>query len=35
MKRVDEQAFETGINLDPAFKPLYDACRKWLERDDR
>ena len=34
VKRVDESVFERIIGLEPELKKLYDACGKWLERDD-
>jgi len=34
MKRVDEGVFERVIGLEPELKKQYDACKKWLERDD-
>ena len=34
VKRVDESVFDRLIGLEPELKKLYDACAKWLERDD-
>ena len=34
IKRVDESVFERIFGLEPELKRLYDACGKWLERDD-
>jgi hypothetical protein len=34
VKRVDESVFERIIGLEPELKKLYEACGKWLERDD-
>lgn len=34
LKRVDEQDFERFLGFDDVFKKFYDACEKWLERDD-
>jgi len=33
-KRVDESYFERFVGSDDAFGKLYEACGKWLERDD-
>jgi hypothetical protein len=34
MRCADKQLFDKALNLDTAFKPLYDACGEWLHRDD-
>jgi hypothetical protein len=34
VKRTDESVFERIVGLEPELKKLYDACGKWLERDD-
>jgi len=34
LKRVDEGVFERFVGLEQELKKLYDACAKWLERDD-
>jgi hypothetical protein len=34
VKRADESVFERMIGLAPELKTLYNACGKWLERDD-
>ncbi|KAF2491132.1 hypothetical protein BU16DRAFT_621782 [Lophium mytilinum] len=34
VKRADESVFEKLVGLEQELKKLYDACGKWLERDD-
>lgn len=34
IKRIDEREFQKALSLDSAFGILYDACRKWLEKDE-
>ena len=33
-RRIDEAIFERAVVMEPSLKTVYDACRKWLERDD-
>jgi hypothetical protein len=35
LKRIDESVYDRLIGLDPELKKLYDACGKWLEKDDQ
>jgi len=34
VKRADESVFKRIVGLESELKKLYDACAKWLERDD-
>jgi hypothetical protein len=33
-RRVDEEVFASILSTDEAFGRLYQACEKWLARDD-
>ena len=34
LKVLDQAMFDRATSFDPAVKELYDACAKWLERND-
>lgn len=34
LRRCDQSLFDKAVAFDPVIKANYDACSKWLERDD-
>jgi hypothetical protein len=33
-KRANKEAFDRILSIDPTIGELYNACKKWLEKDD-